>query len=278
MMDKSFRVRFLITAITALSGLAIAPSAHAHRRERCDSTASAPPAPTFAWVDEPRFSGWNAPLVFDLTAYLPSFGLHDTLVNYYAEGAPAPGDVAWSRFDPRSPFYQAWVGTYLASDLPDDVAAEWAGCPRDADDVQATADHVITLTIADQDIWNLAYADSSLATALASTPAVREVHGVDRILDRPTFEVSFDLDARSDVGDAAPPFPWYPAWSEVAGDVDPYAPVELHAAASFTVTGGALVVNYRASARWWTLDGEPHETPAWAVQQQRAMLRRVTFE
>jgi hypothetical protein len=278
MMGNSFRMRLSTMAMAALSALAIAPSAHAHGPERCDWPASAPPAPTFEWVDEPRFSGWNAPLVFDLTPYLPWLGLHDSLVNYYAEGAPAPGDVVWSRFDPRSPFYQAWVGTYLAGNLPDAVTAEWVGCPRDAGDVQATADHVIALAIADQDIWNLAYGESSLTTALASTPAVRELHGVDRILDRPTFEVSFDLDARSDVGDAAPPFPWYPAWSTVGDDVDPYAPVELHAAVSFTVTGGELVANYRASARWWTRDGEEHETPAWAIAQQRAMLRRVTFE
>ncbi|MFT3774002.1 MAG: hypothetical protein QM820_52220 [Minicystis sp.] len=281
MTTTNLRMRMLTTvmaALTALGGLAIARPAHAH--PHCDPPSSAPPAPTFEWVGQPRFSGWNAPLVFDLSPYMPLLGLGNTLVNYYAEGAPAPGGVTWSRFDPRSPFYQAWVGTYLAGNLPAGVTAEWSGChgPQDTGDVQATAAHVVALTIADQNIWNLAYGDASFATALASPTCVRELHGNQRILDRPTFEVSWDLDAKSDVGDAAPAFPWYPAWESVSDDVDPYAPVVLHATASFTVSGGVLVVSYRASTTWWTRDGEEHETPAWAVEQQRAMLRRVTFE
>jgi hypothetical protein len=232
-------------------------------------------------VGEPRFAGWNAPLTFDLSAELPAFGLSDALVNYYAAGAPPPGSSVWSRFDPTSPFYECWVGSYVVHDVPAEVAAEWTSCrDPDADDVLATAGHAIELTVVDTDIWNAVYGDESLGAAVASPLTVREVHWDHRILGAPTFEVTADLHARSDVGDAGPPFPWYPAWSPASALVDPYAPVVLHATVRFTYVPelGALLVGYRSSTSWSTRDGVEHETPRFVIEQQRAMLDRVRYE
>jgi hypothetical protein len=38
--------------------------------------------------------------------------LHATGTNYYAFGAPKPGNRYAERSDPASPLYQAWIGVY----------------------------------------------------------------------------------------------------------------------------------------------------------------------
>lgn len=53
----------------------------------------------------------NALMIFDMSHVWKRFGLHAVGVNYFTIGAVANG--LSTRFDARSPYYQAWLGGYI---------------------------------------------------------------------------------------------------------------------------------------------------------------------
>lgn len=226
--------------------------------------------------------GWNRPaFTIDMTQFWQPAGLPDTGTNFYTTGAPLPGSTVWERFDPLSPFYQAWFGAYVVGDFP--AASEWSPEPRDADDIPQTIANLEAITVVDQIAWLSGFGDPH-PHAEVDRSSVR----VCRIRDG-FFRLRMRIATDSDVGDGqllgaggapVPSLPFYPPFSQRATLVTPYAPVRYDAVILFRFdrASNTFLVIYESSAHWTLRDGSEHRTSDEVADEQAEMLAETAFQ
>jgi hypothetical protein len=216
--------------------------------------------------------GWLAPQTIDMTPFWSAAGLPETGTNHYSLGAPASSSSPfWERFDPESPLYDAWFGTYVVDDFQ--FASEWDRPVVRVDDIPNSIQRVIALATVDQIAWLTGFGDPHPEAAMdpSSVVVLPAANGYFLVLGR--------MASDSDVGGTLPDLPFYPPYSTVAAEVGPYAKVTLTTAALFKYlpSRGELVIVYSSGTEWTTLDGRPHATPPLVTAEQFAMMAGTTF-
>ncbi len=228
--------------------------------------------PTAARADDlvPTFDfiapGWLQPLSTSMTPFWSAAGLPETGTNYYSSGAASSSSPYWERFDPSSPLYQAWFGTYVVDDFQ--FASEWNHPVVRVQDIPNSVQRVAALATVDQIAWLAGYQDPTPYASVEPSSIV-VVPAADGY-----FFLSMQMNTHSDVGGSIPEFPWYPPYATNASSVDPYASVTANSVAlfKFIPSKNELVVIYASAAQWTTLDGAKHATPPWVSAEQLAMM------
>ena len=247
-----------LAAALAASSLVLAPS----------PAQAADLVPSFGFVPPT----WLTPLAFPMTAFWGAAGLPEQGINYYSAGAPAsPSSPYWERFDPGSPLYEAWFGTYVVDDFQ--FASEWDHPQVRVADIPNSIQRVLALATVDQIAWLTAYQDPHpYAEVVPSTLVVLPAaNGY--------FYGAALMKSHSDVGGTIPDFPWYPPSSAHASEVAPYADVTLTTSYLFKYLPDAheLVIVYSSGTIWKTLDGGLHATPPRVSATQLAMMLGTSF-
>lgn len=211
---------------------------------------------------------WTEPQSISMDHAWASAGLTERGTNHFIVGAPSLStSPVWSRFDPLSPLYQAWVGAYVVSDFQ--YANEWTKPYLAVTDIPDSVQRVLTLATVDQLAWLTAYGDPSpKADVVPSSVAVMPIVSN-------YFGIYCRMESHSDVGAPTLPYPWYPPPSN---EVDPFAPITLHSTAIFKYIKDAerLVVAYSAGVEWHTKGKVHHSTPVNIYVQQALLLAHMS--
>jgi hypothetical protein len=216
--------------------------------------------------------GWLPPQTIDMTPFWSAAGLPETGTNYYSAGGPASSSSAlWERFDPSSPLYEAWFGSYVVDNFQ--FASEWNHPIVTVANIPNSIQRVLALATVDQIAWLTGYEDPHPEAAVdpSSVVVVPAADGYFLVLAR--------MASDSDVGGTIPAFTWYPPYASRASQVSPYASVTLTTAALFKYlpSKGELVIVYSSGTDWTTLDGRSHGTPPLVTVEQFAMMTSTTF-
>jgi hypothetical protein len=144
-------------------------------------------------------------------------------VNYYAFGAPVEGHPFASRSDPRSPLYQAWIGTYVVAGGRDRFSTG---------DFQKDFSQAIQLAEFDQRAWLEGMGDPAPQAKFKPPYTIGHIRieGVDRTL------YSFDMDSHSDIGEGTSEIAkefGMPPKSEWSACVSAFHPLTLHVLYAF---------------------------------------------
>jgi hypothetical protein len=244
-------------AALSFASIALAPS----------ESQAADLVPSFGFIAP----GWLPPLTISMTPFWSAAGLPETGTNYYSAAAPASASTPfWERFDPFSPLYEAWFGTYVVDNFQ--FADEWHHATS-AHDIPNSIQRVLTLASVDQIAWLTGFQDPHpLATIVPSSVVVAPATGG-------SFLMHAQIQSHSDVGGTIPSFPFYPPFSTSSSNVDPYADVTLSATFLFKYvpSQNELVIVYSSGTQWTTLDGVSHTTPLSVTAEQLAMMAATTF-
>lgn len=228
--------------------------------------------------------GWNNPnLQITMDPFWEAFGLPDRGTNFYTTGAPDAGSQIWDRFDPHSPFYQAWFGSYVVSDFP--APQEWpAHCPAE---IPLSIANVQAITQVDQLAWLHGFGDPAPQADFGETQ-VFGPDGAGFFLMVATIYTHSDLGGGQLLGPGGVPVPSLPFYPIVGGAFDPaafdvpsaYAPVQYVAEIRFKydVPSAMFLVIYASQAAWSLADGTRHETSSEVAFGQVEMLLGTTFQ
>lgn len=234
----------------------------------CGSSAAraqvTPPTPSFAFIAP----GWtNPPNTIDMTQFWAPAGLPETGINTYLSGGPLPGNTTWERFDPLSPFYQVWFGTYVVQHFA--FASEWDHRKVEVTDIPNSIARVMELAVIDQIAWLTGFRDPApLAQIVPET-----VHVVP--VSNGYFAITADMLSHSDVGNPVP-FPFVPPPSPLVGAYDPVT-LDTFLAFKYDAKRGVLLIVY-ASGTKWVVQGVTHHTPFFVSREQISMILGTQFE
>jgi hypothetical protein len=210
--------------------------------------------------------GWLQPLSIDMGQFWGPAGFPERGTNYYSTGAPKDASTPyWERFNPVSPYYQTWFGTYVINHFQ--YASEWSKPNLQPSDIQNSVQRLMALSAVDGLVWNTGYGDPApQATVIpASVRVTREPNGV--------FRLYYQIQVHSDVGGTIAQFPWYPPYSSISNLVTPYAPMlaEVQALLKFNQQHQNMVFVYSSNAIYQLRDGTSKFTPTWVGWDQAAM-------
>jgi hypothetical protein len=214
--------------------------------------------------------GWLPLQTISLTPFWSAAGLPETGTNYYSLGAPLPGSPYWERFDPNSPYYQAWFGAYVVGNFQ--FASEWEKPNLQPSDISQSVARVEALSVVDQDAWLEGYGNTAPNTQVVpnSTVVVPAGNGF--------FRVFYTLTSESDVGGTIPQYPFYPPYSTASNLVPPYQPVVIEATLllKYLPVEKELIVIYASNTTWKLKDGSFHTTSLPVIAQQFEMSAAVS--
>lgn len=208
----------------------------------------------------------------DMTQFWSQFGFPERGTNYYTSGGPAtPSTANWERFNPQSPYYQVWFGTYIVSNFS--AAAEWDSPNLEISDVQASVARTLQLAAADQIVWLSGYLDPH-PNATIDQSSVKVFKAGPR-----KFSIYAKINTDSDLGYPDPLFGFYPGWTKYATLVEPNAPVSLDAVMTISYDDAHqnFIVQYASNCHWTLSNGTKKRTPLWVEAHQAAMMVATTF-
>jgi hypothetical protein len=162
---------------------------------------------------------WLPVQMFQMDPIWNAFGFPECGLNYYTLGGPKDGSTLyWERFNPNSPTYQVFMGTYVVNHFQ--FAAEWDKPRLKPADIAQSVQRVINLNIADYFAWNSAYgAPTNTAVVPGSLKVLKGDNG--------WFNIFVLVNTYSDLGADYPWFPWVPPYTLYQDLVEPYQPVTL---------------------------------------------------
>ena len=102
-------------------------------------------------------TGWMDLKTQDLSLFWASQMLDERGVNFYSTGGlkeycfDDKCQDYLTRFDPESPYYQSWVGTYIVESAP--LSRAWIDSPDSPETFDLTVERGIELASIDQDVW-----------------------------------------------------------------------------------------------------------------------------